>query len=132
MYIFLGNSVADLSNDEVDDEDEPPPSKTQRSRHLSGQQQHNLVRKQRSLTPENPTNSPKPRALTPERRSHTAFDGERNERTKHNEKALISSRSSSSSSYSGAENETIGYRRAQQRGAASGKTASENRIRRSR
>lgn len=116
----------------MDDEDEPPPSKTQRSRYLAGQQQHNLVRKQRSLTPENQTNSPKPRALTPERRGHMAFDGGERQPIKHNEKALISSRSSSSSSYSGAENETIGYRRAHQRGVANGKTANENRIRRSR
>lgn len=125
----------DLSNDEVDDEDEPPPSKTQRSRYLAGQQQqqhHNMVRKQRSLTPENQTGSPRPRALTPERRGHMAFDGGERPQTKLTEKIMISSRSSSSSSYSGAENETVGYRRVPHRGAGNGKTASENRIRRSR
>lgn len=130
---FVIPKFADLSNDEVDDEDEPPPNKTQRSRYLAGQQQHNMVRKQRSLTPENQTNSPKPRALTPERRGHMAFDAGDRLQAKHNDKVLISSRSSSSSSYSGAENETtIGYRRAPQRGAGNGKTANENRIRRSR
>lgn len=128
----MGIFVADLSNDEVDDEDEPPPSKTQRSRYLAGQQQHHSVRKQRSLTPENQTDSPKLRALTPERRGHMAFDVGGRLQSKHNEKALISSRSSSSSSCSGAENENIGYRRAQIRGGGNGKTANENRIRRSR
>lgn len=139
----------DLSNDEVDDEDQPP-SKAQRSRFLTSQQ-HNLIRKQRSLTPENHSEEPdshvKPRVLTPEKRSLKAtLDGSQGsllskensagsrsstlERQTGGGKYHISSRSSSSSSYSGPEHEPAQYRRVQQR--QNGRSMEESRIRRSR
>lgn len=138
----------DLSNDEADEED-GPPNKTQRARHLYHQQQ-NLILKQRSLTPENLTDDQisfhRTKTQTTEKRlNNNSFEGsqgsllEKNS-TRNNtldrqhlrvpERTFISSRSSSSSSCSEAENELIGFRRSKHR--ASGKTLGENRIRRSR
>lgn len=142
-----------MSNDEVDEEDEEedeeePPNKTQRSRHLYNQQ--HLVRKQRSLTPENLTDDQiayhRNKTHTPEKRlNHSSFEGSQGslldknssrngtlerQHLKIGEKTFISSRSSSSSSCSEAENELIGYRRSKQR--SSGKSTGDNRIRRSR
>lgn len=136
----------DLSNDEVDDEDQPP-NKAQRSRYLASQQ-HSLIRKQRSLTPENHSedSNVKPRALTPEKRSlKSTLDVAQGsnltkespssrtntlERPTGKYKEKPSSRSSSSSSYSGPEQETQGYRRVQHR--QNGRSIEESRIRRSR
>lgn len=133
----------DLSNDEVDDEDQPP-SKSQRSRFLTSQH-HSLIRKQRSLTPENQSDE-KSRLLTPEKRNHkSSNDGSQGSlyskenasgsRTSTLERPsgkfrAASSRSSSSSSCSGTEHEPAAYRRAQQR--QNGRSMEESRIRRSR
>lgn len=137
-----------MSNDEVDEEDEPP-NKTQRARHIYNQQQ-NLSLKQRSLTPENLTDDQisfhRTKAQTTEKRlNHSSFEGSQgsllDKNTSRNntldrqhlrvpEKTFISSRSSSSSSCSEAENELIGFRRSKNR--TSGKSSGENRIRRSR
>lgn len=146
---FSSLKILDLSNDEEDEEDEPP-NKTQRSRHLYNQQ--HFVRKQRSLTPENLTDDQiayhhRNKMHTPEKRlNHSSFEGsqgsileknslrneplERQQHMKIADKTFISSRSSSSSSCSEAENELIGYRRSKQR--SSGKSTGDNRIRRSR
>lgn len=140
-----------MSNDEVDEEDEPP-NKTQRARHLYSQQQQqqNLSLKQRSLTPENLTDDQitfhrNKTQATEKRLNHSSFEGSQgsllDKNTSRNttldrqhlrvpEKTFISSRSSSSSSCSEAENELIGFRRSKNR--ASGKSTGENRIRRSR
>lgn len=138
----------DLSNDEADEEEEPP-NKTQRARHLYNQQQQNLSLKQRSLTPENLTDDQitfhRNKTQTSEKRlNHSSFEGSQGSLldkniTRNNtldrhlrvpEKTFVSSRSSSSSSCSEAENELIGFRRSKNR--TSGKSAGENRIRRSR
>lgn len=130
----------------MDDEDQPP-NKAQRSRYLTSQQ-HSLIRKQRSLTPENHSEDSvaKPRALTPEKRSaKNTLDvsqggplpkenpTSRNntlERPTGKYKEKQSSRSSSSSSYSGPEQEPQTYRRMQHR--QNGRSMEESRIRRSR
>lgn len=137
-----------MSNDEVDEEEEPP-NKTQRSRYLCNQQ-INLVRKQRSLTPENLTDDQisfhRAKTQTPEKRlNHSSFEGSQGSLLEKNssrnstlerphikkpDKIFTSPRSSSSSSCSEAENEVIGYRRSQHR--SSGKSSGDNRIRRSR
>lgn len=139
-----------MSNDEAEEDEEEPPNKTQRARtHLYSQPQ-TLSLKQRSLTPENLTDDQisfhRGRVHTSEKRlNHSSFEGSQGSlldksSSRNNtldrqhlrvpEKAFISSRSSSSSSCSEAENEIIGFRRAKNR--ASGKSAGENRIRRSR
>lgn len=141
--------MLDLSNDEVDEEDEPP-NKTQRARHIYNHQQ-NLALKQRSLTPENLTDDQitfhrsKTQQINEKRLNHNSFEGSQGSlldknSTRNNtldrqhlrvpEKTFISSRSSSSSSCSEAENELIGFRRSKNR--ISGKSSGENRIRRSR
>lgn len=152
----LSNDDAEEEEEDEDDEDEPP-NKTQRARHLYNQPQ-SLSRKQRSLTPENLTDdqisfhrskvtSSSAAATTAmeKRLNHSSFEGSQGSlldknTTRNNtidrqhlrvpEKAFISSRSSSSSSCSEAENELIGFRRSKNR--ASGKSAGESRIRRSR
>lgn len=133
-----------MSNDEIDEGDEPP-NKTHRSRHLYNQQ--HLIRKQRSLTPENLTDDQiayhRTKTHTLEKRlNHSSFEGSLMEKNpsrngtlerhhiKIGDKTFISSRSSSSSSCSEAENELIGYRRSKQR--SNGKSSGDNRIRRSR
>ncbi|XP_031618634.1 uncharacterized protein LOC116337843 [Contarinia nasturtii] len=140
---------SDLSNDEADEE-EGPPNKTQRARHIYNQQQPNLSLKQRSLTPENLTDDQitfhRNKTQTSEKRlNHSSFEGSQGSLLDKNlirnntldrqhlrvpEKTFISSRSSSSSSCSEAENELIGFRRSKNR--TSGKSIGENRIRRSR
>ncbi|XP_055325277.1 uncharacterized protein LOC129579318 isoform X2 [Sitodiplosis mosellana] len=115
------------------------------------QQLQNLSLKQRSLTPENLTDDQitsfhRTKAQPTEKRlNHSSFEGSQGSLLDKNslrnntldrqhlrvpEKTFISSRSSSSSSCSEAENELIGFRRSKNR--ASGKSPGENRIRRSR
>lgn len=153
MLYYLSVCQTDLSNDEAEEEEEEeeeePPNKTQRARHLYNQPQ-NLSLKQRSLTPENLTDDQisfhRSKMQTSEKRlNHSSFEGSQGSLLEKNpsrnstldrqhlrvpEKTFISSRSSSSSSCSEAENELIGFRRSKNR--ASGKSAGENRIRRSR
>lgn len=151
LIIFIFFCETDLSNDEADEEEEPP-NKTQRARHIyNQQQQQNLALKQRSLTPENLTDDQvtfhrtKTQQSTEKRLNHSSFEGSQGSLLDKNssrnntldrqhlrvpEKTFISSRSSSSSSCSEAENELIGFRRSKNR--ASGKSSGENRIRRSR
>lgn len=137
-----------MSNDEADEEEEPP-NKTQRARHVYNQQA-GLSLKQRSLTPENLTDDPlsfhrtKSQMAAEKRLNHGALDGSQGSLLDKNssrnntidrqhlrvpDKPFISSRSSSSSS-SEAENELVPFRRTKHR--SSGKTPGENRIRRSR
>lgn len=145
VFFYFTKCVTDLSNDEAEEDEEEPPNKTQRARtHLYNQPQ-TLSLKQRSLTPENLTDDQisfhRGKVHTSEKRlNHSSFEGSQGSLSRNNtldrqhlrvpEKAFISSRSSSSSSCSEAENEIIGFRRSKNR--ASGKSAGENRIRRSR
>lgn len=108
-----------------DDEENEPPHKTQRHRYQSSQR----ARRQRFMTPDNQLDE----------RVHNSFEGSQGSlyerdvagaQIKINEKLMSPARSLSSSSCSEAENVTIGHRRSQQR--TSGRTAGENRIRRSR
>lgn len=148
MCVSRALNPTDLSNDEAEEEEEPP-NKTQRARHIYNQAP-NLSLKQRSLTPENLTDDQisfhRSKLQAAEKRlNHSSFEGSQGSlldksSSRNNtldrqhlrvpDKPFISSRSSSSSSCSEAENELIGFRRSKNR--ASGKTAGENRIRRSR
>lgn len=106
-----------------------------------------MARKQRSLTPENLTDDQivyhRPKAHTNDKRTFDGSQGSLLEKggggggggasrngTLERQQIKISSRSSSSSSCSEAENELLGYRRSKQR--SSGRSAGDNRIRRSR
>lgn len=129
--------------------EEEPPNKTQRARHLYSQPQ-NLALKQRSLTPENLSDDQvsfqRTKIQTNDKRlNQSSFEGSQGSLLDKNssrnstidrqhlrvpDKTFISSRSSSSSSCSEAENELIGVRRLKNR--TSGKSSGENRIRRSR
>lgn len=144
----------DLSNDEMDDELQ---STKKRSKYFKNQ---NMITKQRSLTPDKHSDEPSApvghvrRALTPERyaanQKNSCSDGSQAslfvkhssggsagsrsstlERAQFEEKAPLSSRSSSSSSYSGGadQHEPMGFRRVPQRHVS---RSAENRIRRSR
>lgn len=119
MFFFL-RTTTDLSNDEVDeDEEKEPPMKTQRHRYASSQR----ARRQRSMTPEHQIDE----------RPQNSFDGSQGslyERDgSHHIKIGGSPRSLSSSSESEVENATIGHRRSHQR--SSGRSG-DQRIRRSR
>lgn len=129
--------LADLSNDESD---EGTAIKVHRSKHLSIHQ-----RKQRSTTPENLADDQVfHRNKTPEKRlNHSSCEGSQGsllEKTRNStidrqynkipDRTFVSPRSSSTSSLSDAEGGLIEYRRSKER--SSGRTAAENRIRRSR
>lgn len=102
-----------MSND--DEGDSQPPIKSQRHRYQSRAQ------RQRSMTPDNQLDE----------RVHNSFEGSQGSLYERDvEKHMGSARSLSSSSCSGAENVTIGYRRAPQR--SSGRSTDDHRIRRSR
>lgn len=141
------SSFPDLSNDEVDEENQLTE---QRSRFRSRKLQEG-IRKQRSLTPEKPALEnhgclPKQRSLTPENRIltpeerkkiHSKYQQSSSSRNntlerqqkRFEDKKPVISRSSSSSSYSGGEHETS--RRSIQNRLAQ-KASGESKIRRSR
>lgn len=119
--------------------------KVQRAKHL-----HVYQRKQRSTTPENLTDDqvfPRLKTRTADKRmNHSSCEGsqgsllDKSSLPRNNtmerqyiklpDRTFVSPRSSSSSSLSGVEDGQIGQRRSKER--SSGRTATENRIRRSR
>lgn len=134
----------DMSNDELDDE--LNSSSKARGKFLKTLSHHNMITKQRSLTPDKITEE-QIRSLTPDKfRMKNGSDGSQGslfvkhsssssrgstlERPQFEDKLPISSRSSSSSSYSGGDNENNGFRRRTQDRQVS--RNNENRIRRSR
>lgn len=140
---------ADLSNDEPEDD---PRAQKMRSKFLKTQSHHDSITKQRSLTPDKSADEQQPllrRSLTPEKfttaknssdgsqtslfvKQQSSGSGSRSstlERAQYGDKLLGSSRSSSSSSYSGGEHEAAGFRRISQRHVSRN---AESRIRRSR
>lgn len=147
----MNKFVTDLSNDEIDSDNH---SNGQRSNYLFSQSRHtqSVITKQRSLTPDKSSDDQsqmsKQRYINTDKRSITKNSSVESQgsvylksssssrssildRQRHDDNKFISSRSSSTSSFSGAEQEPMNFNRSRYRQQES-QMSTGSRIRRSR